>query len=733
MAPSRQYDPKGKHWFSRKAVCTILSVVGLFGILVCLLGRPVFAQTDRTPAGEQLTFGDYHALVIGNNDYAHLSSLNTAINDARAMAAILEEKFGFSVTYLENATAVDIIAAINSFRAELTFEDNLLIYYAGHGTVDPQTNEGFWLPVDAEADDDTHWIENTSITRRLRGMTAKHVMVISDSCYSGTLVRDAVAAPKTGSERLNWLRRMASRRSRTAMTSGANEPVADGGGGDHSVFAAALLSVLNKTNDVTEAESIYQSLRGMVALNADQTPLYDPMRKAGHENGEFLFRPIVKKPAVEAVTRPLPAPLQVEMEFWRAIANSRQAGDYQAYLQKYPSGQFAPLAKERLSRLSQPGASGNPGDRATATPSALELEPIGRQYVVVQNSNVRAEPTVESARVTTLPRGTSVQVAGKVTGRNWYAIEDDGKSIGYIYATLLQDAETYEQDTPARRDTAVTALNRPANPSIPSAADPAVGNYGARRTVGETFQECVNCPEMIVVPAGTFNMGDLNGRGAKNEQPIQTIRIAEPFAAGVFEITFAEWEACVSDGGCNGYRPEDAGWGRGNRPVINVSWLDATAYIQWLNGKVPGAPYRLLTEAEWEYVARAGTTTRYWWGDAASHQKANYGSDECCDSAVASRDQWHNTAPVGSFGPNPFGLYDILGNVWEWVEDCWSPDYRHADGTGRAYKADQCRRHVYRGGSWFSYPRNLRSASRFGENADYRDSTFGGFRVARSL
>ena len=200
--------------------------------------------------------------------------------------------------------------------------------------------------------------------------------------------------------------------------------------------------------------------------------------------------------------------------------------------------------------------------------------------------------------------------------------------------------------------------------------------------------------------------------------------ISQPFAVGKYEVTFAEWDACVADGGCGGHRPEDSGWGRGRRPVINVSWDDAKAYVRWLNRKT-GKQYRLPSEAEWEYAARAGTTTRYNWGDDIGRNRAN-----CAN--CGSRWDLKQTAPVGSFAANPFGLHDVHGNVWEWVEDCRSGNYKGAPTDASAWTDGDCSSRVLRGGSWFDGPRNLRSADRIRFRAGNRHFGFG-FRVARTL
>lgn len=226
-------------------------------------------------------------------------------------------------------------------------------------------------------------------------------------------------------------------------------------------------------------------------------------------------------------------------------------------------------------------------------------------------------------------------------------------------------------------------------------------------------------------------MGDLSVIGWDREKPVHEVPI-RAFWAGKYEVTFAEWDACEAAGGCK-TRPSDSGWGRGNRPVINVSWDDAKAYVQWLSG-MTGKAYRLLTEAEWEYVARAGTSTEYSWGNTASHEYANYGNDKCCEGLATGRDQWVNTSPVGSFPANAWGLHDVHGNVWEWTEDCWHDSYRGAPTDGSAWTeagGGNCARRVLRGGSWNNSPDLQRAAFRFRSSASGA-SNYQGFRLART-
>lgn len=245
-------------------------------------------------------FGNYHALVIGNGAYRQLPRLKTAIADADSVAAILRDRYHFRVTLIRDATRYDILSALNSLRAELTEEDSLLVYYAGHGELDQVNMRGQWLPIDAERNSTANWISNVAITDILNAMNARHVMIVSDSCYSGTLTRSALAsldAGMTEEKRATWLRTLASNRSRTALTSGGLAPVLDSGGEGHSIFARAFLDVLDKNDNVLEGQRLYQELAARVTYAArqyefEQLPQYAPIKFAGHEAGDFFLVPV---------------------------------------------------------------------------------------------------------------------------------------------------------------------------------------------------------------------------------------------------------------------------------------------------------------------------------------------------------------------------------------------------------------------------------------------------------
>jgi len=253
----------------------------------------------------------------------------------------------------------------------------------------------------------------------------------------------------------------------------------------------------------------------------------------------------------------------------------------------------------------------------------------------------------------------------------------------------------------------VAASQTPPPPTTPAAPIP-----------GEIFRDCADCPELVVVPAGEFTMG--SGETVY-EKPEHKVVIASPFAIGRREVTFEEWDRCFAAGGCK-YSPDDHGWGRGPRPVIDVSWDDAKTFLTWL-AQTTRRPYRLPSEAEWEFAARAGTNSRFWWGRSTTTSAVC----EDCSSPPP-----RQTMPTGSIRPNGFGLFDVAGNAAEWVEDCWNESYRGAPVDGSPWSAGQCRQRALRGGSFANTMNMVRPAARFRYDQDVRYYA-NGFRVARDL
>jgi hypothetical protein len=246
-----------------------------------------------------IKFGRYYGLIIGNIDYSKISKLKTAVNDAKKVAEILRDKYGFNTKLLLNASREDIIRALDKFRTTLTENDNLLIYYAGHGFLDTKNNRGYWQPVDADPDSIANWIPNEAITDMLNIMSAKKVLIIADSCYSGSLTRGVVAqleSAKSDEVRFSWIEELSKGKARMVLTSGELKPVLDAGGGGHSVFAKVLLEVLESNDEVIEGDRLHQQINALVVYESEkygltQIPQYAANTQAGHESGDFIFVP----------------------------------------------------------------------------------------------------------------------------------------------------------------------------------------------------------------------------------------------------------------------------------------------------------------------------------------------------------------------------------------------------------------------------------------------------------
>lgn len=329
-------------------------------------------------------------------------------------------------------------------------------------------------------------------------------------------------------------------------------------------------------------------------------------------------------------------------------------------------------------------------------PTREQLEAAARQSVLSeQEAKRRAEQKATADAAEAKRRSDEAE-------RQRAAAAEAKRLSDAATAKKAQDDEAERQRVAAEQREKAGAEQRQREAAAKKAEDDSKrAEAAAAMPAGRVFRDCADgCPEMVVVPAGPFMMGEGSSQ--------RRTSIAQSFAVGKFEVTFAEWEACVGGGGCTSNKsPSDQSWGKGRRPVINVSWNDAKEYVSWISRKT-GNSYRLLTEAEWEYGARAGTTTAYSWGDAIGRGNAN------CNGCGS---QWDTkqTAPVGSFKPNDFGLHDMHGNVWEWCEDASSSSFR-----------------VLRGGSWGNIPFDLRSALRSSLQPDVRYDIIG-FRVASTL
>jgi formylglycine-generating enzyme required for sulfatase activity len=394
---------------------------------------------------------------------------------------------------------------------------------------------------------------------------------------------------------------------------------------------------------------------------------------------------------------------------WAGLGDTPNIEHLRAYLDEFPKGAKAGAVQARIALLEKEAAEARAAERLRAQ----ETEAWGAVAASTDKARIEAflkdwpkgqYAAAAKSRIVELRRGIGGLKRGVLLGAGiTAALAVFG--VGWWQQDFLREQYHWRV---AMRPSLLTAEQE-------KAAKP-----------GSEFKECMNgCPTMVVVPAGRFSMGSHLSESYrnKNEGPQHEVTIAKPFAVGMTEVTFAEWDACVAAGGCA--NASDDTWGRGNQPVINVNWDDAKKYVAWLS-RITSKEYRLLTEAEWEYAARAGATTAYSWGP-----KIEKGNANCTDCGS----QWDNKqpAPVSSFKANAFGLYDMHGNVAEWVEDVWHDNYGGAPDNGRAWLQDgDASWRVVRGGCWNYYPQDLRAAYRLGFRFDRRDINLG-IRLARTL
>ena len=673
---------------------------------------------------------------------------------------------------------------------------DVVVFYSGHGVPGLNDGRGYLLPVDAHPDTaDINGYPIDLLYANLGKLEeARSIAVYLDACFSGDsyrgmLVRSAspvfVSAelPETAGAKV------------TVLTAASGKEVAswDEQAG-HGLFTNHLLDALYGKGDadgdgqVTAGEAstylkrymtraarrLFRRHQNATLLGTAQAVLSSAV------GGVFPARPALGGAVAEVAPDAGPDDVQRDLLLLRMKeANARNehekvleyatkltelGGEFplearyyrvQAYAQ---AGRDQEAAQDVRKYLQETGRGGEHYEEALQL-----LLRLTERLEAEEEDYERAKRTGTSAAlgeyVTTYPKGRHAEEARRLLAEA-EAREDDAAyrraqaaGTSAAYGGYLQEYPGGRHASDARRQHAQSlAQEDDATYERAQASDTAAayaeylrkypnGRHAAQArrlreqkelSPGRVFRDCDACPEMVVVPAGSYLMGSPSSeeRRSENEGPQHRVSIGEPFAVGVYEATFTEWDACVRDGGCGGYRPEDRGWGGGDRPVINVSWEDAQAYVRWLSRET-GQEYRLPSESEWEYMARAGTTTPFHTGRTISTEQANYDGNHTYGAGRKGRYR-RQTVPVGSFAANGFGLYDMHGNVREWTHDCWNGSYRGAPTDGSAWERGECGRRVVRGGSWYNVPWYLRSAIRFRYVTGIRFDNLG-FRVARTL
>ena len=390
-----------------------------------------------------------------------------------------------------------------------------------------------------------------------------------------------------------------------------------------------------------------------------------------------------------------------------------------------------PRPAENILSSVKPAAEMDESEAAEQPPTVNEAIQVAALETIT-GSNIRNGPSATAGWVASVPNGTPLKFVNEAEGGDWYEIETPDGKQGFISSRLVRPIEGQAEAEPAREPapkpklepvTPVKTTTEPPMTPVPTKeTETAALDIGSPERIDElsTFKECDACPIMVALPEGRFSMGSANGAGS--ERPVRDVTIGQPFAIGKYEVTVAEWKACAKAGACRDVGDPEPG--DTERPMQNVSWPDAQAFVAWLS-KTTGMTYRLPSESEWEYAARGGKSTRFWWGDSVLKGQAN--CSEC-------QDDWDRKKPssVGAFGANPFGLHDMNGGVAEWVADCWIASYRGAPADASARVQGNCPQRVLRGGSWRSKGNSITSSSRFFYDSQVRYYT-NGFRVVREL
>jgi formylglycine-generating enzyme required for sulfatase activity len=703
------------------------------------------------------------ALVIGNASYAHVPGLKNPANDAAAIAKALES-LGFDVVPVTNGDRIAMVRALGEFAKKMKPDGVALFYYAGHGVQVKGSN--YLVPVDADikTEHDAAFlsINVADILRLMDDASSRLNLVILDACRDNPYQR-SLRSTASGLAPVE-----APRGTLVAYATAPGKTAADGEA-SNGLYTSELLKAMAipglKVEDVFKRAGAGVE----VASNNRQTPwVHSSFR------GEFYFVPPLMAAPGQPVAGPSLSAAAQELAAWNTVAATSNPAVIEAFLREFPDGRFARMARARWDELSRRPVQ-NP---STATSPIQELDAT---YVVLRTAKVRAEPAASSKELGTLPPDSVVWVTGRARGGDFLRIAHNN-GFGYVSAPQLREVDSGEatawsklqsnrgaDDVAAflgrfpngfyaeRAGTLLASLRPGMSPTMNDAMPSSL-----RREAGTVFRDCADCPELVTLPGGNAMIGIEDAEDEREGVPSgfrgrsrpQHAVSVKSFALGKYEVTRAEFSQFVAE---TGYKPEagcsvydgskwvkdplrtwrEPGFAQADRdPVVCASWDDAQAYVAWLSRKT-NKRYRLPSEVEWEFAARAGMTASRYWGEESARacEFANVADKVAKDlfagwSVHDCKDGKARTAAVGSFQPNAFGLHDMLGNVWEWTQDCWNANYSGAPSDGRAWEDYDCNRRVLRGGSWGDNPWSVRVGFRGRNMQSYRSDT-AGFRVAR--
>jgi formylglycine-generating enzyme required for sulfatase activity len=623
------------------------------------------------------------ALVIGNGAYTKVPRLDNPKNDAAAMEAMFKAAGFNAVVRANDLGVVAMRRALRDFSDTAHDADIAVVFYAGHGIEVGGVN--YLIPVDAILERDIDARDEAISLDRVNEVVepVKHLrLVILDACRDNPFARSMRRTIATRSVRSGYGEideRSLPPNTLVAYAQRAGSTAEDGVGSNNSPYTTALIKHLPTPG--LDIELALRRVRDEV-LRATKNR-QEPFKYGSLGGSEIVLMAAKTAETAKQVETGATKQLSEAAEAWDRVKDTTSPTVLESYSTRYKDTIYADLARARIDELKR---------------QQLAMADAAKQ----ETDRKRAE--AETARK-------------KAEGDERVKAAADAERQRLAMLRQEDERKRAEAEGAKKQESVASGTERP----------------------GTVFHDCSECPEMVVVPAGEFMMGspqDEEGRAA-DEGPRRKVTIAKPFAVGRFEATFAEWDACVAGGGCAANKnPDDGGWGRGKRPVINVSWDDASQYVTWLSNKT-GKSYRLLTEAEWEYAARGITSTSvvhtpFSTGATISTVQANYNGKDTYGNGKKGLLRG-KTVEVGSFPGNAFGLHDMHGNVWEWVGDCHKDSYSGAPSDGSAVTSGTCDYRVLRGGSWADDPRILRSAFRNRNVGIIRSNNNIGFRVSRTL
>ncbi len=695
-------------------------------------------------------------LAIGIDAYQHMGKLMNCVRDTKALIDILIAEYGFEegqviTLFNDFASKENILEAFDQLSDKLTSEDNLVIYFAGHGYYKKNTKIGFLVPVDGKKGKNSSLIYNSVIRDYIRGIPAHHIFLLVDSCFSGDLIMRSRKEEDWNKATESYAEKVDHKSSRWGLAAGRIEEVADGLAGNHSPFNQALISFF-KTNRAKQfaVSELINHVSKITTYNSDQTPVGGILDKSGHLGGEFVFKRVEKSRKAE------PDPLQKDLMAWNQAKLTHSLSAYRSYVKDYPEGEFRELAESRIAQFS--AISLRDQDMA-AWRKAKEQHNI-EGYTAYLREFPEGEFKVLAERALMQQR-KKVQVIQEETHRRekWEEyvemtqnLLEEGAYEGAqqcLDEALAISKESEKEELEKLAKQIEERLNQKIN----------ISSYPLLEQLGI---------EMIRVEGGEFDMGSKDGHS--NEKPIHKVKLSN-FEMGKHEITVKVFRKFIKetdyqtdadkDGGSyvwNGsewIKKEGINWAYDvsgekyiesdfDHPVIHISWNDAVRFCNWLSTKdnlekaytiddneikmdVNAKGYRLPTEAEWEYAARGGKLSKGY---------TYAGSNNLNRVAWYESNSGNRTHPVGQKQPNELGIYDMSGNVYEWCYDWYDNKYYKTcadQGTVPDPRGpDSGVRRVLRGGSWLNDASFCRVANRDNYLPDCRFSFFG-FRLARAV